>query len=139
MKIHSLLIPCVIVLNVAYADNRDPRIDHRHDEDWARQWAAGAQRPDSREATVCRGERCWHTLSFSTSILRETLNGNVLLRRESCRRSPALQDIFNCTNIDWGVGECVYFAKAQDEWHLGGVRQIIPGHTEEEALAMCAE
>jgi hypothetical protein len=57
MKKLLLLIPCVIIVNVAYADNRDPRIDPRHDEDWTRQWTVGAEQPGSRVGTTCRGER----------------------------------------------------------------------------------
>ena len=122
--------------------------DRQNDENWKRQWNAGRRRA-ALEQMTCLGGWCWNTLSYFTSkadgsvgmtILRETLDGNLLVRRESCSRqfdAPVEWDV-TCVDIDHGVGECRYKIMAQDDWRLIGARTVAAGHSQDEALAACA-
>lgn len=122
--------------------------DRRNDENWKLQWSAG-RRKGAHEQMTCLGEWCWNTLSFfassidgsaSMTILRETLDGSLLVRRESCSRQFAVQMEWDvtCMDIDHGVGECRYKIVAQNDWRLIGTGTVAAGHTQNEALAACA-
>ena len=123
--------------------------DRRNDENWKIQWNAGRRR-GALEHMTCIGEWCWNTLSFfssnadgstSMTILRETLDRNLVVRRESCSRrfdAPVEWDV-TCRDIDHGVGECRYKILAQDDWRLIGTGTVAPGGSQEEALAACAK
>jgi hypothetical protein len=128
---------------------RTRETDRQNDENWKLRWSAG-RRKGAHEYMTCLGEWCWNTLSFfsgnadgsaSLTILRETLDGSLLVRRESCSRQidlPAEWDV-TCVDIDHGVGECRYKIVAQDDWRLIGTGTLADGHSEEEALAACAK
>jgi hypothetical protein len=127
---------------------RTQETDRQNDENWKLRWNAG-RRKGAREYMNCLGEWCWNTLSFfsgnadgsaSMTILRETLDGSLLVRRESCSRQidlPAEWDV-TCVDIDHGVGECRYKIVAQDDWRLIGTGTVADGQSQGEALAACA-
>ncbi len=122
--------------------------DRRNDGNWKLRWNTG-RRDNAYEQMSCHGEWCWNTLSFfssntdgsiSLTILRETLNRNLLVRRESCSRPfdvPVEWDV-TCSDIDHGIGECRYKIFAQDDWRVVGTGTVAAGHSEQDVLAACA-
>ena len=127
---------------------RTQEIDRRNDENWKLRWNTG-RRKGAHEQMACLGGWCWNTLSFfssdtdgsvSLTILRETLDGSLLVRRESCSRQfavPVEWDV-TCVDIDHGIGECRYKILAEDDWRLISAGAASAGHSQEEALAACA-